>query len=160
MSAILNAKDVTKARAEFRKKVGIKDFEPQTQAPPLAMPRRGTQRYEGRSFLKVGLAVPSEPRREDPRPIKFTADAKDGIEASGIAVFGVNGVEKFEAVAVIKPEAARVVAESQNRSAFLVASFDGNRSIFAEFKMRGRNRLGMDKIAARYFRRSCPIERL
>ncbi|MGD1089538.1 MAG: hypothetical protein ABR955_12575 [Verrucomicrobiota bacterium] len=40
---------------------------------------------------------------------------KNHVEPAIVAVFGVNGVEQFEAVAVVKPEAVGVVAESQNR---------------------------------------------
>jgi hypothetical protein len=41
---------------------------------------------------------------------KIRRVGKDGVEtACGIS--GGNGVEQFEAVAVVKPEAARVVAE-------------------------------------------------
>jgi hypothetical protein len=34
---------------------------------------------------------------------------------SGVAVFGVNGVEEFETVAVVKPEAARGIRINQAR---------------------------------------------
>ncbi len=36
---------------------------------------------------------------------------KDGVEPSGVAVFGVDGVEEFEAVAVVEPQGAVGVGE-------------------------------------------------
>ena len=100
-------------------------------------------------------------------PPGVTTDATVGKEIRRVGkdaikpAFGIlhsDGIEQFKRVAVVNPQSARVIAELQRRRTFLVASFDGNRSIFAEFKMRGSKRIGMDKIAVSFFRRSCPIE--
>ena len=40
---------------------------------------------------------------------------KDGVEASGVAILGIDGVEEFEGVAVVKPEAAVGVGVSELR---------------------------------------------
>ena len=120
---------------------------------------------------------------------KIRRVGKDGVEAAGVAVFGVNGVEQFEAVAVIQSEegyvggveeagegggqrsegggrndGVRSAGFQHGRDIFFGTCRAGgrrsNRAVVAEFKMRGSNRIGMDKIAVSFFRRSAPIERL
>jgi hypothetical protein len=84
---------------------------------------------------------------------------KDGVEPA-IGIFGVDGVQQFEGIAVIEPDAARSVGISQARRCWLgdgrwemgvgvvlpylrtAISYlfaGGDAAIFAQFKMRGRN---------------------
>ncbi len=61
--------------------------------------------------------------------------SKDTVEAA-FGVLGDNGVEHLQRVAVVEPNAAPLVLMRQNWGALFVAALNGNRAIFAEFKVR------------------------
>src|SRR5208282_2271742 len=56
---------------------------------------------------------------------------EDAVEAA-FGIFGGDGVEQLEAVAVVKPEAAGGVGERQDRGALFVAGRGGNRAVVAQ----------------------------
>lgn len=89
---------------------------------------------------------------------KIRRVGKNRVEPA-FGIFRCDGVEQFETVAVVKPKAARVVVKRQCWRVFCVAFFNGNRSIFTQFKMRRGNYFGVNEIAVGFFRRLLTVKR-